>query len=128
MIVRHNMRNGQRTGWWGLVLMPLILAVPAAAQHPSDYYTTPQVYGTRPNPNGEYDLGPLGVTGIEARICPGVTVTVEDVQLNTPAHGKFNHGDIIVGVNGVLLEGQNPLRGTGYGVDEGRGIRRCTDL
>ena len=103
-------RKGRNAGLWMLVLLLHVMAIaPAAAQNPADYYTTPQVYGTRPNPRGEKDLGSIGVTGIRARIYPGVTVTVEDVQPNTPAHGKFNQGDIIVGVNGVLLEGQNPL-------------------
>ncbi len=80
-------------------------AAPAAA----DYYTEPQVYATRPNPAGERELGPIGATGIEARIYKGVKVTVEDTQPNTPAHGKFDKGDIIVGVNGVSLKGKNPL-------------------
>ena len=74
-----------------------------------DYYTEPQVYGFRPNPNGEYDLGPIGVSGIMARIYKGVAVTVEETQPNTPAHGKFNKGDIIIGVNGTQLKGKNPL-------------------
>ena len=43
------------------------------------------------------------------RIYKGVAVTVEETLPNTPAHGKFKKGDIIVGVNGALLKGKNPL-------------------
>ena len=50
----------------------------------------------------------IGVSGIMARIDKGVTVTVEETQPNTPAAGKFNKNDIIVGVNGVLLKGKHP--------------------
>ena len=39
----------------------------------------------------------------------GVQVTVETVQPGTPASGKFNKGDIILGVNGVKLAGRDPL-------------------
>jgi len=72
------------------------------------YYDEPQLYGMRPNPNGEYHLGPIGATGIETRIYKGVKVTVEKTVPNTPAHGKFSKGDIIFGVNGAKLKGKDP--------------------
>jgi hypothetical protein len=100
------------------LLAHLLLAVPAVAQTPSQYYTKPQVYGNRPNPGNEYDLGPIGVTGIEARIYRGVTVTVEGTQESTPAHGKFDKGDTIVGVNGVPLKGKNPFVALGTALTE----------
>ncbi len=75
----------------------------------AEYYKEPQLYGLRPNPGTENELGPIGVTGIEARIGKGVQVTVETVQPGTPASGKFDKGDIILGVNGVELAGRNPL-------------------
>ncbi len=112
MSTRNKDGKGGRVSLWMLVLLLQIMAlvpIAAAAQNPSEYYTEPQIYGMRPNPVGEYELGPIGVTGIEARIYPGVTVTVEKAQPNTPADGKFDKGDIIVGVNGVLLKGKNPL-------------------
>lgn len=87
----------------------LMFAQSAAAQSPAEYYTEPQVYGMRPNPGGEVELGPIGATGIEARIYKGVTVTVEASQPNTPAAGKFDQGDVILGVNGAALKGRNPL-------------------
>lgn len=75
----------------------------------ADYYTEPPLYGMRPHPNFEIVLGPIGVTGIEARIGKGVEVIVENVLPNTPAFGKCNKGDVILGINGVKLEGKNPL-------------------
>ncbi len=92
----------------GLVAFFLAVA-PLAAQRPSEYYTEPQLYGMRPNPGAELALGPIGATGIEARIYKGLKVTVEGVLPNTPAHGKLDEGDVILGVNGALLEGKNPL-------------------
>ncbi len=112
MSTRQNNRKGEIVGLWVLALllqsMALFPAI-AAAQAPSEYYTQPQVYGTRPNPAGECELGPIGATGIEARIYKGVTVTVEGTQTNTPADGKFAKGDVITGVNGVSLKGKNPF-------------------
>ena len=110
MMTPKNERKGQRAGLWMLALLPLIaVTVPVAAQSPSEYYAEPQIYGMRPNPNGETELGPIGATGIEARIYKGVAVTVEKIQPDTPVAGKFSKGDIIVGVNGVSLKGKNPL-------------------
>jgi len=100
-------------------LQSVTLVAPcAAAPAAAAYYTEPQIYGMRPNPNGESELGPVGVTGIEARIYKGVTVTVEATQPDTPAQGKFDKGDIIVGVNGVMLKGKNPLVTLGTALTE----------
>lgn len=75
----------------------------------AEYYTEPPLYGLRPNPGADSEFGPIGVTGIEARIGKGVQVIVESVQPGTSATGKFNKGDIIIGVNGAKLAGKNPL-------------------
>jgi len=76
MTARKNDRKAPRAAAWMLVLLPLVIAIaPAAAQNPSDYYTEPQVYATRPSPGREYDFGPIGVTGIEARIYPCLLYT-----------------------------------------------------
>lgn len=75
----------------------------------ADYDTEPKLYGTRPDPNMENELGPIGVTGIEARIAKGGRVIIETVQPDTPASGKFNKDDIILGINGVKLAGRDPL-------------------
>ena len=121
MTTRKNERKGQTAGLWVMVLLlqsMTLVPTAAAAQNPSEYYTEPQIYGMRPNPIQEYDFGPIGVTGIEARIYPGVTVTVEATQPNTPAAGKFNKGDIIVGVNGVSLKGKDPFVTLGTALTE----------
>ena len=49
-------------------------ALVCAAVRPQDYYTEPQVYGFRPSPNHECDLGPIGVSGIMTRIYRDVAV------------------------------------------------------
>ncbi len=67
-----------------VVLCLLALWLLSTALFAADYYTEPQIYGNRPNPGGEYDLGPIGVSGIMARIYKGVAVTVEETQPNTP--------------------------------------------
>jgi len=91
------------------VVAGLVAIVPGAVQGAADYYTEPQLYGMRPNPNAETEMGPIGATGIDARIYKGVRVTVEKIQPDTPASGKFSKGDIIIGVNGAKLEGKNPM-------------------
>ena len=89
------------------------------ASRPSEYYSEPQIYSNRPNPNNEMAFcGSIGVTGIETRIYKGVAVTVEKTQPNTPADGKFSKGDIIVGVNGKLLKGTNPFVTLGTALTE----------
>ena len=122
MTNQKNDRNGRRAGWWVLVLVLQSMAffpAVAAAQSPSEYYTEPQLYGDRPDPNQEYRIPQvIGVSGIMARIDKGVTVTVEETQPNTPAAGKFNKGDIIVGVNGVLLKGRHPWAVLGTALTE----------
>lgn len=107
-----------KTPGWGIVACGIrLLALGVCLQSPTlraadqtaaGYYTEPPVYNNRPQPGREYELGDIGVTGIKAHIKKGVTVAVEGAEPNTPADGKFNPGDIIVGVNGVLLKGKNP--------------------
>jgi hypothetical protein len=72
------------------------------------YYTEEHVYASRPKVDGERKFGHIGPTGIEARIHKGVVVTVEGTQEGTPAHGSFQKGDVILGVNGASLKGRNP--------------------
>lgn len=74
-----------------------------------DAYTKPQLYGMRPSPNEEWNLGCIGATGIGARIYKGLRVTVENTRPGSPADGKFVPGDVILGVDGERLEGRNPL-------------------
>ena len=110
MNIRTNGRNRRRAGPWTPVLLLCIMAlVPAAAQGASECYTEPPLYGMRPNPNAETEMGPVGATGIEARVYKDVRVTVENIQPNTPAFGKLSKGDVILAINGAKLEGKNPL-------------------
>ena len=53
--------------WRSVSLACLMALVPAAAQGAAEYYTEPQLYSMRPNPNAETEMGPIGATGIEAR-------------------------------------------------------------
>ena len=105
--INSNVRGAER--WRSVSLACIMALVPATAQGAAEYYTEPQLFGMRPNPNAESEMGPIGATGIEARIYPGVRVTVENIQPNTPAVGKFNKGDVVLGINGAKLEGKNPL-------------------
>lgn len=109
-LAMKDIRNGHRAGPWKPVCLAGILALAAAAAGAApEYYTEPPLYGMRPRPNAEIEMGPIGATGIEARIYPGVRVTVEHIQPDTPAAGKLNQGDVVLGINGAMLEGKNPL-------------------
>lgn len=74
-----------------------------------EYYTDPQVYGMRPKPTQEKDMGPIGPTGIFARIYKGMRIKVERVEPGTPAEGKFKKGDLLLTVNGTAHKGKNPF-------------------
>jgi hypothetical protein len=86
----------------------LICLAGASAKTGDEYYTDPQLYGSRPAINKEKYFGQVGVTGLDVRIYEGVAVTVEGTTPGTPAAGKFKKGDVIVGINGVALRGKNP--------------------
>jgi hypothetical protein len=92
-----------------VLFITFVTALGRAAWCADDYYTEPQVYYNRPDPGREKLLGPIGVTGITATIHKGVKVTVDDTTPGTPADGKFEKGEVIVGVNGKMLQGRNPL-------------------
>jgi len=58
----------------------------------------------KPRPYPRFNIG---VTGIWAEIPDGAaTVTVIETQADTPAHGKFEKGDVIKSVNGEELKGK----------------------
>ncbi len=80
----------------------------SVARAAEEYYTEERIYGSRPEVDRERPFGHIGPTGMEARIHKGVAVTVEGTQENTPAHGRFQKGDVILGVNGASLKGKNP--------------------
>ena len=93
--------------WVALGAACLCASADAAAGE--GYYTEEQVYTSHPNPNRETPFGHIGVTGVMARIYPGVTVKVEQTMPGSPAAGKFKKGEIITGINGVSLKGRNPF-------------------
>ena len=83
------------------------LAFPEGKDEEAPYYSEPQVYGSRPRVDREMHVGQIGVTGVHARIYKGVVLKVEKTEPGTPAHGKFEKGEIITGINGVPLKGRN---------------------
>ncbi|MBT8045388.1 MAG: hypothetical protein KJO79_10595, partial [Verrucomicrobiae bacterium] len=68
-----------------------------------------QVYQLRPSEKSEMPFSHIGVTGIQARIYPGMLVRVESLIGDSPADGKFKKGEILTGINGVNLKGKNPF-------------------
>ena len=68
-----------------------------------------QVYQLRPSEKSEMAISSIGATGIRAYIHRGIRVTVESLLEDSPAKGKFTQGEILTGVNGIDLEGRNPL-------------------
>ncbi|HPD17020.1 MAG TPA: DUF6288 domain-containing protein [Planctomycetota bacterium] len=81
----------------------------ARAAEGDEYYSTEPIYSSRPNPSREVPFGYVGVTGVMARIYPGVIVKVESTVPGSPADGKFKKGEVITGINGVALKGLNPF-------------------
>ena len=92
---------------WVIALLTTIM-LPTLGLAADSYYTEPEMFGMRPSPRHETELGPIGVTGIVARIYSGVIVTVDEIQPDTPAMGKFTKGDVILGINGTMLKGKHP--------------------
>jgi len=90
-------------------LSALVLLAGARSLNAADeYYTEPQVFGSRPRVKGERHFGQVGATGLDLRIYDGVTLKVEGTAPGTPAAGKFEAGEVITGINGVALKGKNP--------------------
>ncbi len=67
-----------------------------------------KIFAMRPKENASRSLGHIGPTGILAHIETGVTVTIEGAREGSPADGKFEKGEVIIGVNGQPLKGANP--------------------
>jgi hypothetical protein len=92
------------------LLIATACIAPALAE---DFYTQEKVYNLRPKADGRKDFGHLGPTGIVAYIHPGVKVQVEQIAEGSPAAGKIEKDDVILGVNGVSLKGLNPFVAVG---------------
>ncbi len=101
-------RHGDRAPWLQRLLTIIVALCVVTAATASEYYTEPVLFNSRPNPKAEKHFGHVGATGLKLRIYPGVVVTVEETVPGTPAAGKFANGDVITGVNGVVLAGRNP--------------------
>lgn len=99
----------------------LCLSLQAADKPPSAgdaWYTEPQVYQFRPRVDRDREFGSIGATGIEASIRKGVVLTVDSVVANSPAEGRCRAGDVILGVNGVSLNGKDPFVALGNALTE----------
>jgi len=105
------MNTSQRDRRFGIPLSALTLLLVSFACYGagSDYYTEKQIYASRPDPNREKPFGHIGVTGVMVRVYKDVTIKVEKTVPGSPADGKFKKGEIITGINGVSLKGENPF-------------------
>ncbi len=95
---------------WGCWLSALtLLLISRVCTGAEGGYTEEQIYRGRPDPKREMPFGHVGVTGVMVRVYRDVTVKVEKTVSGSPAHGKFEKGDIITGINGISLKGRNPF-------------------
>jgi hypothetical protein len=90
-----------------LAVLSVGLTSPLFSQVPD--YTEEKIYSTRPNPAGESLFGIIGVTGIKARVYPGVVLKVVEMMPGSPSAGKFAKEEILTGINGTALKGLNPF-------------------
>jgi hypothetical protein len=75
----------------------------------TSYFPDQKIYQSRPDPARDTPFGCMGATGLMTRVYPGVIVKVEGMMPGSPAEGKFTKGEIIRGINGVVLRGLNPF-------------------
>ncbi len=92
-----------------ITIIMLVFVTSLTVQARDPYYTEQQVYQLRPRVDKEMALDCIGTTGIKARFYPGVVLRVEGTIPDSPADGTFTAGQIIVGINGVSLDGINPI-------------------
>ncbi len=67
-----------------------------------------EIYALRPKPEAHKEMGHIGPTGILAFVDIGEVVTIEGTREGSPAAGKVERGEVILGVNGQALKGLNP--------------------
>ena len=82
------------------------------------YYTGEQVYSLQPKPRNHKEMGHIGPTGILAFVEVGVKVTIEGARPGSPAEGKVEKGELILGVNGQPLQGLNPYEVLGRAITQ----------
>ncbi|HEX5790667.1 MAG TPA: DUF6288 domain-containing protein [Luteolibacter sp.] len=80
------------------------------------YYTGEQVYSLQPKPEDHKEMGHVGPTGILAFVEVGVKVIIEGARPGSPAEGKVEKGEVILGVNGQALKGHNPYEVLGKAI------------
>ncbi len=72
-----------------------------------------RVLATEFNSSRPYPAFQIGVTGIVATFEPEAVLTVQGTMADSPAEGTVEEGDVIVGVNGKLVAGNDPRRPLG---------------
>ena len=72
-------------------------------------YDSPPVFLCRPGVGGSAAITHVGVTGLQVQFGPQVVVRVAKTEPDTPAHGKFTEGDILLAVGGQKFRGRNPM-------------------
>lgn len=77
----------------GAVAVMALVAGPVAAAD-NVFLMTPT------DPGKAYPKFHIGVSGIYATIEKGLLITVDSTELDTPAAGKFQKGDVLLKVNG----------------------------
>jgi hypothetical protein len=98
-------------------LAALFVAWPVGQARADDsYYTGEQVYSLQPKPENHKEMGHIGPTGILAFVEVGVKVTIEGTRPGSPAEGKVQAGEVILGVNGQSLKGHNPYEVLGKAI------------
>ncbi len=93
----------------------LLLLLPRGAQAEDDagraeqpFPVEHEMFGRRgPNEDAHGHFGYVGVTGLNLRFHPGRVLKVEYIVPDSPAAGHFAPGEIIRGVNGTALDGNN---------------------
>lgn len=88
------------------------------ARADDSYYTGEQVYSLQPKPEAHKEMGHIGPTGILAFVDVGVKVTIEGTRPGSPAEGKVQSGELILGVNGQPLKGLNPYEVLGKAITQ----------
>lgn len=81
-----------------------------------DYYTGESVYELQPKPTAHKEMDHIGPTGIIGFVDLGVVVKIEGTRKGSPAEGKVEVGEVIVGVNGQALKGLNPFEVFGHAI------------
>lgn len=99
------------------MLAALAFGWPVCHAKPADsYYTGEQVYSLQPKPENHKEMGHIGPTGILAFVEVGVKVIIEGTRPGSPAEGKLEKGETILGVNGQPLKGLNPYEVLGKAI------------